>query len=178
MGGGERLLEHADHRHDARDRGLEAQLHAVLARAGPQLLAVLAEQLLVRGDDVPARGHRGEDVLAGGLEAAHHLDDEVRALEDVGELAAAAGEDADELRPQPGHRGDLVGALLEQRRERAADGAVAEQPDRGTAAASDIADGQVLVGLAAHDDAGVAVRRRTRPARAGWPLYVFAIEKP
>ena len=44
-------------------------------------------------------------------------------------VAAAAGQDADELGPQPGHRGDLVRALLEQRRERAADGAVAEQPD-------------------------------------------------
>ena len=43
----ERLLEHADDRHDAGDRGLEAQLHAVLARGLEQLLAVLGEQLLV-----------------------------------------------------------------------------------------------------------------------------------
>ncbi len=129
VGGGERLLQHADDRDDPGDRRLEAQLHAVLARARPQLLPVLAEQLLVRGHDVAPGGHRGEDVPARGVEAAHHLDDEVRALEDVGEVAAAAGEDADEFRPQPGHRGDLVRALLEQRRERAADGAVAEQPD-------------------------------------------------
>ena len=33
--GGERLLQHADDRHDAGDGGLEAQLHAVLARARP-----------------------------------------------------------------------------------------------------------------------------------------------
>ena len=39
---GERLVQHADDRHDARDRGLEAQLHAALARAAvEQLVAVL-----------------------------------------------------------------------------------------------------------------------------------------
>ena len=52
----ERLLEHPDDGHDAGDRGLEAQLHAVLAGGLEQLLAVLGEQLLVGGHDVlPAR---------------------------------------------------------------------------------------------------------------------------
>ncbi len=43
---------------------------------------------------------------------------------------------------------------------------------------SDIADGEVLVGLAAHDDPRVAVRDEHDRARAAAPLYVFAIEKP
>ena len=55
VGGGERLLQDPDDRHDAGDGRLEAQLHPVLARARPQLLAVAAQQLLVRRDDVPAR---------------------------------------------------------------------------------------------------------------------------
>ena len=70
------------------DRGLEAQLHAVLARRRPQLLAVLAEQLLVRGHDVLAGAHRAQDVVARRLEAADELDDEVAAGEDLVEVAA------------------------------------------------------------------------------------------
>ena len=64
-------------RHDAGDRGLEAQLHAVLARARPQLLAVLGEQLLVGGDDVLAGAHRAQHVVARRLEPADQLDDQV-----------------------------------------------------------------------------------------------------
>ena len=97
VGGRERLLQHADDGHDAGHGRLEAQLDAVLAGARPQLLAVLAEQLLVGGDDVAPGGHRAQDVVARGLEAAHDLDDEVGALEDVLELAAAAREHAAEL---------------------------------------------------------------------------------
>ena len=97
---GERLLEHADHRHDAGDRGLEAQLHVVLARARPQLLAVLGEQLLVGRDDVLAGAHRPQHVVARGLDAAHHLDDQVRAGEDLLEVAARAREHAADLRPR------------------------------------------------------------------------------
>ena len=107
----ERLLQHADHRHDAGDRGLEAQLHAVLARARPQLLAVLGEQLLVGGDDVLAGPHRAQHVVARRLDAADQLDDQVGAGEDLVEVAARAGEHAAELRPQPGDRDDRVGAL-------------------------------------------------------------------
>ena len=82
--------QHADDRHDAGDRRLEAQLHAVLARARPQLLAVLAEQLLVGGHDVLAGAHRAQHVVARGLDAADHLDDQVAAGEDLVEVALAA----------------------------------------------------------------------------------------
>jgi hypothetical protein len=129
VGGGERLLEDADDRHDARDRGLEAQLHPVLARGRPQLLAVLAEQLLVRGHDVAAGPHRAQDVVARRLEAADELDDEVTAREDRVEVAAAARQDAADLRPQARDRRHVVGALGEQRLEGGADGPVTEQAD-------------------------------------------------
>jgi hypothetical protein len=134
VSGGERLLQHADDRHDAGDRGLEAQLDAVLAGAREQLLAVLAEQLLVGGDDVAAGGHRAQHVVAGRLEAADHLDDQVRALEDVGEVALAAGQDPAQLGAQPGDRRDLRGAVPQERREGAAHGPVAEQADAKRAA--------------------------------------------
>src|SRR3954466_4366793 len=77
----------------------------------------------------PPRRHRAQHVVARRVEAAHDLDDEVRALEDVGEVAAAAGQDAADLGAQPGERGDLVGTVFEQPGERAADRAVAEQAD-------------------------------------------------
>ena len=127
--GGERLLQHADDRHHAGHRALEAQLDPVLARARPQLLAVLGEQLLVGRDDVLAGAHRPQHVLARRLDAADQLDDQVRALQDLLERPARAGEHAADLRPQPGDRHDRVGALGEQLGERRADGAVAEQAD-------------------------------------------------
>ena len=81
--GRQRLLQHADHRHDAGHRALEAQLDLVLARARPQLLPVLGEQLLVGRDDVLARAHRPQHVVARRLDAADQLHDQVRALEDL-----------------------------------------------------------------------------------------------
>jgi hypothetical protein len=126
---GERLLQHADDRHDAGDRGLEAQLHAVLARDAPQLLAVVGEQLLVGGHDVAPGAHRAQHVVARGLEAADQLDDEVAAVEDLLEVPARARQHARDLRAQAGDRGDVVRALAEQRLERAADRAVAQQAD-------------------------------------------------
>ena len=95
----------------------------------PQLLAVLAEQLLVGGHDVLAGAHRPQHVVARGLDPADQLDDEVAAGEDLVEVAARARQDAADLRAQAGDRGDVVGALAEQRLERAADRAVAEQAD-------------------------------------------------
>ena len=86
----QRLLQHPDDRHDARHGALEAQLHPVLARRRPQLLAVLGEQLLVGRHDVLARPHRPQHVVARRLEAAHQLDDQVRALEDLVERSRAS----------------------------------------------------------------------------------------
>ncbi len=90
----QRLLEHAHDRHGAGDGRLEAQPHAVLAGGLEQLLAVLGEQLLVGGDDVHAGAHRRQQVLARGLDPAHHLDDDVRLGEDLGEVAARARQHA------------------------------------------------------------------------------------
>ena len=125
----QRLLQHADDRHDARHRALEAQLHAVLARRRPQLLAVVGEQLLVGRHDVLAGPHRPQHVLARRLEPAHQLDDQVRALEDLLERPARARQHAGELRPRADDRLDRLGALGQQRLERRADRAVAEQAD-------------------------------------------------
>jgi hypothetical protein len=50
---------------------------------------VLGEQLLVGGDDVLAGAHRAQHVVARGLDPADQLDDQIRALEDLLEVAAA-----------------------------------------------------------------------------------------
>ena len=116
-GAGQRLLQHADRRHDAGDRGLEAQLHAVLARGRPQLLAVLAEQLLVGGDDVLAGAHRAQrrSSRAG---SSPPMTSTIRSLPAriSSKSPRAARQDAGDLGPQPGDALDLVGALGEQRR--------------------------------------------------------------
>ena len=127
--GRKRLLQHADHRHDAGHRALEAQLDLVLARARPQLLPVLGEQLLVGRDDVLARAHRPQHVVARRLDAADQLHDQVRALEDRLEVAAGARQHAAELGAQARGRGDRAGALLQQPLERRADGPVTQQSD-------------------------------------------------
>jgi hypothetical protein len=129
VGGGQRLLQHADDGHDAGHGALEAQLDAVLAGARPQLLAVLAEQLLVGGDDVLARLHRAQHVVAGGVDPADQLDDQVAALEHLVKAAARAREDAGDLRPHPGDRHERIGALGQQRGECRADRPVAQEAD-------------------------------------------------
>ena len=90
---------------------------------------MLGEQLLVGGDDRLAGPQRVEHVVAGRVGAADQLDDQVGALEDLAEVALAAGEHAGELRPPPGRRLDRVGALGEQLGEGGADRAAPEQPD-------------------------------------------------
>ena len=175
-GAGERLLQHPDHRDDARDGALEAQLHAGLAGGREQLVAVLGEQLLVGGDDVPAGAHRLEHVAARRLDPADQLDDQIGVLEDLVEVAARARQHTRDLGPQPGDPLDPVGVLDDQLGERAADRAPAEHADPedgacgwgGLAPSVDIAAHQVVVGLAAHDQARIAVlaedHRRARHA--------------
>ncbi len=97
----ERLLQHADDRHDAGDGGLEAQLHLLLAGDRPQLLAVLGEQLLVGGDDVLAGAHRADHVVARRLDPADQLGDQVGAGEDLLEVASGARQHAGDLGPSP-----------------------------------------------------------------------------
>ena len=125
----ERLAQHADDGHDAGDRRLEAEVHSMLARERPQLLAVAREQLLVGGDDVAPALERAPHVLARVVDAADQLDDEVGALEDLVEIAGAPREHADQLGRPPGQPLDLPGALPEQPLECRADRAVPEQPD-------------------------------------------------
>jgi len=126
---GERLLQHADHRHHAGHGALEAQLHAALARRRPQLLAVLGQQQLVGRHHVAPGAHRPQHVVARGVDAAHQLHDQVGALEDVVEVAARARQHPGDLGAQPGDRLDVGGPLRQQPRERGADGAVAEEAD-------------------------------------------------
>ena len=130
MRGGERLLQHADDRHDAGHRALEAQLDArARARIAHSSSPCWESSCLLARDDVLARAHRPQHVLARGLDAADQLDDQVRAVQDLLEVAPRAGEHAAELGRRPVIARDRVGALGEQRLERGADGAVAEQAD-------------------------------------------------
>ena len=123
------LGHHPDRRHDPRHRTLEAQLDPALARGVEHLLTVLGEQLLVGRDHVPACSQGPQHVLARRLDAAHQLDHQVAALEDVLVVAAAAREHAGDLGSQA-HLGlDRVRALLDQLGEGSADGAVTEQAD-------------------------------------------------
>ncbi len=131
-----RLLEHAHDGHHARDRRLEAQLHAGLAGAREQLVAVLGEQLLVGGDDVPPGAHRLEHVAAGRLDPADQLDDQVRAsrisskspLERVSTPATSGR--------RPVIRSIRLGVLGDQLGEGGADRAAPEQADAEDGVAS------------------------------------------
>ena len=83
----QRLAQRPDDRDAAGDRRLEEQVDAGALGRLEQLGAVLGEQLLVAGDDRLARLEGGEDQVAGGLDAADELDDEV----DVGVVDDRAG---------------------------------------------------------------------------------------
>jgi hypothetical protein len=126
---GQRLLEHADHRHDACDSSLEAQLDLVGPRLLPQLLSVVGEQLLVRGDDVPACLHSSQQVLTRRLDSANQLDYQISLRENIVERTFRPGEDAGQLRSQPGDPLNPVSVLGEQRRECAADRSASQQTD-------------------------------------------------
>ena len=72
----ERLAQHLDHRDRRADARLEAQLHARRRGGREQLGAAPRDELLVRRDDVLAAPQQLEHVLAGRLDAAHHLGDD------------------------------------------------------------------------------------------------------
>ena len=64
LGRGEALLDHPDHRDDAGDRRLEAELDPGVAGGVEQLVAVLGDELLVGGDHVAAGAERTKHVVA------------------------------------------------------------------------------------------------------------------
>ncbi len=129
MCAGERLAQHPDDWDDACHGSLEAQLHPARTRRIEQLLAVLGEQLLVGRDDMLAGLQRSEHVFARRLDPADQLDDQVRGLEDLGEIAFAGGERLAQHRQTTGEPLDVLGTLSQQRGEGRADGAEAEQAD-------------------------------------------------
>ena len=116
--------------HDPGDRGLEAELDAVRPRGREELLAVLRDQLLVGGDDVLAGLERAQDVVARRIGAADQLDDDVRAVEDLVEVALRDRRRTPAIRGgAAGNLGDRVGAGLDELGEGAADGSPPQEPD-------------------------------------------------
>ena len=141
----ERLAQHLDHRDRRADARLEAQLHARVRGGGEELGAPPGDELLVRGHDVLAAAQQLEHIVAGRLDAAHHLGDDRdrRVVEDLAKFVVstpAAGVKSRSFStsrtsalttPQPvaGRALDVVGVLVQQKVDRRADGAVAEQRD-------------------------------------------------
>ena len=139
----ERLAQHLDHRDRRAHARLEPQLNARARGRVEQLGAALGDELLVGGHDVLAAAQQLEHVLAGRLDAAHHLGDDrdVGVVDDVahvGRQHPAVGREAplevevaderlDDAQPVAGRALDVVRLLVEQPVDRRADGAVAEQ---------------------------------------------------
>ena len=175
--GRERLLQHADDRHDAGDGGLEAQLHAVLARASPtaprragRAAACWRSRRACRRASraarsrAPARSRRSARRSGRCRRGSRSKSPRERVS-----TPAISGR-------SPVTCAICVGALRQQLGEGRADRAVAEQADRKRRCglSSDVTGGQIVVGLAAHDDARVAVlaedHRRARDRRCScWP---------
>ncbi len=139
----EAVAQRSDDRDRAADCRLVVQLGADLLGDREQLGSVGRQERLVAGDDVGA-GVEGEgDVLARRLEAAHELDDDVRAEDervrvggeqfprDVGgarRIEVADG-DSDELEARADPVGQLVAVLEQERRHLGADRAGSEDGD-------------------------------------------------
>ncbi len=90
---GQRLAQRPHQRDATGDGRLEQEVDARALGRLEELLAEVGEQLLVRGDDGLAGLQRLDDQLAGGLDPADHLDDDV----DVGvadDRVRVVGEDA------------------------------------------------------------------------------------
>ena len=73
----ERLAQHLDHRDRGAHGRLEAQLHAARGRGLEQLGAAAGDELLVRRHDRSPGAQQLEHVVAGRLDAAHHLGDDL-----------------------------------------------------------------------------------------------------
>src|SRR5450756_2231898 len=142
----EARAERSQNRNPSRDRGLDAEARAFLARERLQLGSVPSEQHLVRRHDTLARVQRGADEAVRGLDSAEQLDDEVHAwvCRDGSEVVrpAHAGPEAGiapsvRIAARDGHEretdaapGVEIGRLpREEARERPAHRAEADQAD-------------------------------------------------
>ena len=153
---------------DSGHRRLEAKLDAALARGLEQLVAELRDELLVGGHHVacpaaaPAARSRAP---ARCRRSARRRSPRPRGSVEV---ALGATQHAGDLGSPSGGGRDRVGALGEQLVERVPDRARARAARCGPARSFDVPRGQVLVGLATHDQPRVAIpaedHRRARNA--------------
>ena len=179
------------------DRGLVVELRADLLGGVEELGAVGGEQRLVGGDDVGAGVDRLQRGTARRLDAAHELDDDVGAEDErlgvgreqlardvgVARRVEVAHGDADELEAGARAAGELVAVLEQQRGDLGADGAGAEEGDaqvavfdHAVALPVSSASSRSCLGLAAHDDARLALAHGD-DRRAG-EVVVVAGERP
>ena len=142
----ERLAQDLDHRDRRADARLEAELHARCGSSLEELGAAAGDELLVRRDHRLSGAKQLEDVVAGRVEAAHHLGDDADrgVVADVGELGRqhALGwlelallvdvlyERADDPEPVPGRPLDVLGALGEEPCNCGSHRSVPQQGDR------------------------------------------------
>ncbi len=141
----ERFAQRAHERDPARDRRLEEQVDSRGLGRLEELLAEVGEQLLVRGDHGLPDCQRLDDELAGRLDPADDLDDDVdvlvvddrvgvvgedaRGQRDVALARQVPHRDAVDLQPHPGAGLDRVAVVRDQAHQRGAHVPAAEQPD-------------------------------------------------
>jgi hypothetical protein len=139
---GQRLAQRPQQRDRPRHRGLVIQVGADGTGSGVDLLAVLGEQRLVRGDHGLAGLHRGQQQRAGRLDAADYLDDDVHVRpggqpHGVGRqqprvdarprVRQPPHRDPGQFEPRPGAHREVVGLLPQQPRHLRPDDPAAEQ---------------------------------------------------
>ena len=141
----ERFAQRTDQGDAAGDRGLEGQVGRARMRRGLQLGAGAREQLLVPGDDGPARGEGSEHERPRRLKPAEQLEDDVHIRvihdrdavggEDVGDQGRIACTveiphgDAGDLESDSGTPRDRVAVLRQRSRHGRADGPASEHAD-------------------------------------------------
>ena len=138
---GQRIAQRADDRDGAGGGGLVIDGGAHLVGSVEDLGAVCGQQGFVRGDDIGARRQREQNVGARGLDAAHQLDDDVGADDQLfrigGEQLArqigvarsvgVAYGDPHELESRAGTVGELVRVRAQEVRHLGSDGSGSEQ---------------------------------------------------